>query len=429
MKRLAVDLVILNERGVVLRPGPADRARDAGAHAASRGPRSERNGAAARVFVLRADLIAAETRALLAVRGARRAGRPARQPRRAARSRCEAPRARRRRPRRARRARPVPQRVRRLAPELEFFNGLGGFAADGREYVTVLGPGQSTPAPWINVVANPAFGFQVAAEGGGYTWSVNSRENQLTPWSNDPVSDRPGEAIYLRDEETGELWTPTALPIRDETRVLRRRATARATAASSTPRTASRSSCCSSCRSTIPIKISRLTLRNTSGRPRRLSVTAYVEWVLGPSRARVRAVHRHRDRRRRPARCSRATPGTPTFGARVAFADLGGRQTAWTGDRREFLGRNGTLDSPAALRARRAAVRTRRRRPRSLRARCRRTSSSAGRRDRDRLPPRRGRDAAEARGADRALPRAPTSTPCWREVDAALGRRRSARCR
>ena len=109
---------------------------------------------------------------------------------------------------------------RRPCPHLEFFNGLGGFAEDGREYVTVLGPGQSTPAPWINVVANPAFGFQVATEGGGYTWSVNSRENQLTPWSNDPVSDRPGEAFYLRDDDTGDLWSPTALPIRDATRDL-----------------------------------------------------------------------------------------------------------------------------------------------------------------------------------------------------------------
>ena len=105
-------------------------------------------------------------------------------------------------------------------PALEFFNGLGGFADDGREYVTILGPGQSTPAPWINVIANPAFGFQVATEGSGYTWSVNSRENQLTPWSNDPVSDRPGEAFYLRDDDTGELWCPTALPIRDDSRHL-----------------------------------------------------------------------------------------------------------------------------------------------------------------------------------------------------------------
>ena len=98
----------------------------------------------------------------------------------------------------------------------EFFNGLGGFVEDGREYATVLGEGQWTPAPWVNVVANSAFGFQVSESGAGYTWSVNSRENQLTPWSNDPVGDPPGETIYIRDEETGELWGPTLLPIRED---------------------------------------------------------------------------------------------------------------------------------------------------------------------------------------------------------------------
>ena len=103
-----------------------------------------------------------------------------------------------------------------LKPDLEFFNGLGGFAADGREYVTILGEGQWTPAPWINVIANPSFGFQVSESGSGYTWSLNSRENQLTPWSNDPVSDSPGETIYVRDEDSGELWGPTVLPIREE---------------------------------------------------------------------------------------------------------------------------------------------------------------------------------------------------------------------
>ncbi len=82
------------------------------------------------------------------------------------------------------------------AQDLEFFNGLGGFDAQGREYVTVLGPGQTTPAPWINVIANPHFGFQVAADGSGFTWALNSRDHQITPWSNDPVADRPGEALY-----------------------------------------------------------------------------------------------------------------------------------------------------------------------------------------------------------------------------------------
>ncbi|HWU44552.1 MAG TPA: glucoamylase family protein, partial [Bdellovibrio sp.] len=93
--------------------------------------------------------------------------------------------------------------------ELVFFNGLGGFSADGREYVIKLETGQNTPCPWINVVANAHdFGFQVSEGGSGYTWSINSRENRLTNWSNDPVTDPSSEIFYLRDEETGEIWTP-----------------------------------------------------------------------------------------------------------------------------------------------------------------------------------------------------------------------------
>ena len=102
-------------------------------------------------------------------------------------------------------------------PEMEFFNGLGGFTNDGREYLTILEGNDRTPAPWLNIVANPSFGFQVSTDGSGFTWSVNSQQNQLTPWSNDPVGDAPGEAIYVRDEDSGEVWGPTALPIREKT--------------------------------------------------------------------------------------------------------------------------------------------------------------------------------------------------------------------
>lgn len=102
-------------------------------------------------------------------------------------------------------------------PEMEFFNGLGGFTSAGREYLTILNGNEHTPAPWINIISNPSFGFQVSSEGSGFTWSLNSQQNRLTPWSNDPVSDAPGEAIYVRDDETGEVWGPTASPIRDKT--------------------------------------------------------------------------------------------------------------------------------------------------------------------------------------------------------------------
>ena len=193
----------------------------------------------------------------------------------------------------SRRCAPVRRRPQR--PALEFANGLGGFAEDGREYVTILEPGQSTPAPWVNVIANPGFGFHVSAEGSGYTWAVNSRENQLTPWSNDPVSDRSGEALYLRDEESGALWSPVAYPIRDPAGTYTARHgfgysrfthTAHGIATELlqfVPLDA-------------PVKLSRLVLHNQSGRARRLSLTAYVEWVLGPSRSSGAAIRRHRAR-------------------------------------------------------------------------------------------------------------------------------------
>ena len=212
MKQFAFDLVILNERASSyvqdLQIGLETLVRQ--------GQSLPQVGVAphpGRVFVLRADLISAETCALLAsVARAVLVGQRGRLSDQLDRV-----------PDRGTRARPLPKQAVLTAepkaapslPNLEFFNGLGGFADDGREYVTILAAGVSTPAPWINIVANPAFGFQVATEGGGTTWSVNSRENQLTPWSNDPVTDRAGEAFYVRDDDTGALWGPTALPIRD----------------------------------------------------------------------------------------------------------------------------------------------------------------------------------------------------------------------
>jgi cyclic beta-1,2-glucan synthetase len=344
MKQLAVDLVILNERASSytqdLQIALETLVRASESTLPDDGDR--RRG---RVFVLRADQISVETRMLLASvarvvlvgqRGSladqldrvpepHEVGRVTRKPAAAA----------------------SEQRAAAPLPALELFNGLGGFAAGGREYVTLLGPGQSTPAPWINVIANPAFGFQVATEGSGFTWSVNSRENQLTPWSNDPVSDHSGEAFYLHDDDIGELWCPTASPIREhDTPYVARHGwgysrfehAAHGIAAELTQYVPLDD----------PIKISRLTLRNTSGRLRHLSVTAYVEWVLGTSRAASAAFVTTEIDPATGAMFAR-NRWNPAFGSRVAFADLRGRQTDWTGDRREFIGRNGTLENPAGL--------------------------------------------------------------------------------
>lgn len=232
-------------------------------------------------------------------------------------------------------------------PRLEFFNGLGGFDDDGREYVVLLEPGQATPAPWINVVAGPEFGFQVSADGAGCTWRRNSREHQLTPWSNDPVVDPSGEALFLRDEETGELWSPTAWPIRLE----RASYLARHGRGYSSFEHASHgfeTELVQFVPGDDPVKISRLRIRNTSPRPRRISVTAYAEWVLGPARAAM-APFTLTERDAATGALFARNGWNPAFGAPVAFADLGGLQTAWTCDRREFLGRNGGLSGPAAL--------------------------------------------------------------------------------
>jgi cyclic beta-1,2-glucan synthetase len=344
MKRLAVDLVILNER-VSSYVQDLQIAVEALVRANQSLPQIGEERPPGHIFMLRADLISPESRGLLA--SAARVvlvGERGRLFDQLERTPEAGP---------SRRVTPKPRaaiselQVSRPAPGVEYFNGLGGFAEAGREYVTILGPGQSTPAPWINVIANPGFGFQVSAEGGGYAWSVNSREHQLTPWSNDPVTDHPGQAFYLRNEETGDVWSPTALPIRDEaatyvarhgwgySRFEHTRHGVAAELLEYVPLT-------------DPIKISRLTLRNVSGRARRLSVTAYVEWVLGASRSAAA-----------PFVTTRIDPGSgamfannpwnPAFGERVAFADLAGRQTSWTGDRREFVGRNGTLAMPSGL--------------------------------------------------------------------------------
>ncbi|MEO8470010.1 MAG: glucoamylase family protein, partial [Chloroflexota bacterium] len=247
-----------------------------------------------------------------------------------------------------------PTTTRRLAhevavarPELEYFNGLGGFAEEGREYVTILGPGQTTPAPWVNVVANPSFGFLVSESGSGYTWFGNSQENQLTPWSNDPVSDPVSEAIYVRDDDTGELWSPTAQPIRlEESTYIARHGAGYSRfehlhdgisldLVQFVPLV-------------DPLKVSVLTVENRSGRSRRLSVTAYAEWALGKSRSASApwiVPSLEPDTQAILVR----NPGNVEFGSRIAFLDLGGRQMAWTADRTEFLGRNGAPGQPAGL--------------------------------------------------------------------------------
>jgi len=231
-------------------------------------------------------------------------------------------------------------------PHPEYFNGLGGFVEGGREYVVVLREGQSTPAPWINVVAQPGFGFQVSESGSGYTWSENSRENQLTPWSNDPVSDTPSEAFYVRDEVTGEVWTPTALPIREATPYVATHGQGYSRFQHASHEIAL--DLVQFVPLVDPVKVSSLTLTNTSKRRRVLSITAYTEWLLGVGRAN-NLPHVLTTIDADSGAIFATNPWNEEWAGRVAFAACTQRPSSWTADRAEFLGRNGTLEWPRAL--------------------------------------------------------------------------------
>jgi len=236
------------------------------------------------------------------------------------------------------------------ALDLEHFNGLGGFTQDGREYVITLGEEQWTPAPWLNVVANEKeFGFQISESGAGFTWSVNSHDNRLTPWTNDAVSDTPGEVIYLRDEDTGSLWTPTPLPLREAAPYTIRHG--RGYTAFEHTSHGIGQELLDFVPVDVPVKISRLRLRNLTERTRRLSMTSYHELVLGVAReASAPFVITEVDSL--TGAIFARNPYNNEFAGRVAFVAVCGaavgNQTA-TCDRREFLGSNGTAARPAAL--------------------------------------------------------------------------------
>lgn len=230
---------------------------------------------------------------------------------------------------------------------LLFENGLGGFSADGREYVIYLEPGQWTPAPWVNVIANPEFGTLVSEAGLGYSWAVNSGENRLSPWSNDPVSDPPGEAIYLRDEETTEIWSPTPLPARAPAPYLVRHGAGYTVFEHHSHSLKQRLEVFIA--PDDPVKIMRLHLENSSPQVRRITATYYIEWVLGVLRETGQAYLIPDFDPESQALLAR-NPYNPEFGERVAFIAASKDLHGLTTDRLEFLGRMGSRARPAGLR-------------------------------------------------------------------------------
>ncbi|SFN66288.1 GH36-type glycosyl hydrolase domain-containing protein [Nitrosospira briensis] len=232
--------------------------------------------------------------------------------------------------------------------ELLFDNVLGGFTPDAREYVITTGQNQATPVPWSNILANPEFGTIISESGQAYTWYENAHEYRLTPWDNDPVCDSSGEAYYLRDEETGDFWSPTPLP--------------KPGAAPYVTRHGFGYSIFEHTESGIhselevyvaldaPVKFAVLKVRNESGRPRKLSATGCMEWVLGdlPAKSRMHVVTEIEPE---SGILFAHNPYNNEFSSRVAFFDVDDETRSITGDRTEFIGRNGRLKNPAAMAA------------------------------------------------------------------------------
>ncbi len=230
--------------------------------------------------------------------------------------------------------------------DLLFDNGLGGFSADGREYVIYLEPGQWTPAPWINVIANPDFGFLVSEAGLGCTWAGNSGENRLTPWRNDPVTDAPGEALYLRDEEVGHVWSPTPLPACAPAPYLIRHGAGYSVFEHNSHGLKQRLRVFAV--PDAPVKVVQLRLENTLNRNRRITATFYAEWVLGPDRDVYQQYVVPEFDAGSLALLARNSYNEE-FGERVAFLAASKEPHSLTTDRTEFLGRGGILHYPAAL--------------------------------------------------------------------------------
>ncbi len=235
---------------------------------------------------------------------------------------------------------PLPQR------DLIFQNGLGGFTRDGHEYVITLQPGQMTPAPWVNVLANPYFGTVISESGSAYTWVENSHEFRLTPWNNDPVEDTTGEALYIRDEQTGQFWSPTPSPARGKTPYVIRHGFGYSVFEHTENGIASELWVYVAM--DAPVKFSVLKLRNVSGQARRLSITGYCEWVLGDLRQK-NLLHVQTEIDLRTGALLARNHYNTDYTGRIAFIDVNDATRMYTGNRQEFIGRNGSLAQPAAL--------------------------------------------------------------------------------
>jgi cyclic beta-1,2-glucan synthetase len=231
--------------------------------------------------------------------------------------------------------------------ERVFFNGLGGFTPDGREYVISLAPGQTTPAPWANVLANSQIGTVISESGGAYTWVDNAHEFRLTPWHNDPVCDTSGEAFYIRDEDTGQFWSPTPLPARGNGTYVCRHGFGYSVFEYA--QMGINSELWTYVALDAPVKLVVVKIRNRSGRNRRLSVSGYWELVLGQWRH-ANLMHVVTEIDPDTGALFARNVYNREFAGKTVFASVSDSTRTFTGSRTEFVGRNGALASPTAMR-------------------------------------------------------------------------------
>lgn len=230
---------------------------------------------------------------------------------------------------------------------LLYFNGYGGFHSEKGTYIIVLNDNKNTPAPWINVISNEDFGFHVSESGSTYTWSRNSRENKITPWSNDPVTDTPGEALYFKDEESSKVWSITPKPLRDKGEYVIEHGfgysafihEAYGIEGHQIMFTPINESC----------KVCVVTLKNNTDRRRRLSAYYYAQLVLGvvpQQNAQYISTYIDRDSKFIYGQ----NPYSEHFGNLKAYlCVIGGKDESFTGNRKEFLGRGESINYPQAL--------------------------------------------------------------------------------
>jgi cyclic beta-1,2-glucan synthetase len=250
------------------------------------------------------------------------------------------------------------QHVPQVKRTLIFDNGIGGFTPDGREYVITLANGLTTPAPWANVIASPHIGTVVSESGSAYTWVGNAHEFRLTTWHNDPLSDSTGEAYYIRDEETGVFWSPTPLPAianQDKSDYVCRHGFGYSVIEHNEAGISSEMT--TYVAMDAPVKFVVIKLRNLSNRPRQISLTGYFELVLGEWRH-TNLMHIVTETDNQTGAMFARNAYSREFASRVVFVQLSEKEVSLTGSRTEFIGRNGSLANPVAMRRKRLSGKT-----------------------------------------------------------------------